>query len=317
MCSAKNDGCKETSQRACTICGSGFDPKNYKQKTCSDACRKQFKKQQEWARIGKATCTVCNQEWQPNSPVDAKHGRLNKYCSKECRSNDKAWRFRNEDGERKWLTYGTEYRPYYAVFFNTCVVCEDLFSTSIKTKSTCSEDCLKAHQEESYEKYKATQRERYSVTLAAKKAAFIPVGKTCKECNTQYFTTYERKKSVYCSVDCSNKHSKRIHKAVRRARKKAVEYESVNPFAVFERDKWTCRICGIKTPKKLRGQMVDNAPELDHIIALAKGGSHTYSNVQCACRKCNGMKSDKLIGQQVLFATVASNPGGRLFKSTY
>src|SRR5882724_2813370 len=38
-----------------------------------------------------------------------------------------------------------------------------------------------------------------------------------------------------------------------RARKYGVAYEPINPFVVFDRDKWRCQICDVKTPKHLRG----------------------------------------------------------------
>jgi 5-methylcytosine-specific restriction endonuclease McrA len=36
-----------------------------------------------------------------------------------------------------------------------------------------------------------------------------------------------------------------------------------------------------------------NAPTLDHIIALANGGTHTWGNVQLACADCNSHKGDR------------------------
>lgn len=42
-----------------------------------------------------------------------------------------------------------------------------------------------------------------------------------------------------------------------------------------------------------------NAPELDHIIPIAKGGAHVWSNLQCACRECNAAKSDKAPSGQI------------------
>jgi 5-methylcytosine-specific restriction endonuclease McrA len=40
---------------------------------------------------------------------------------------------------------------------------------------------------------------------------------------------------------------------------------------------------------------------LDHIVPLAKGGTHTWNNVQCTCRRCNAGKAAKVIGQMLLF----------------
>lgn len=57
-------------------------------------------------------------------------------------------------------------------------------------------------------------------------------------------------------------------------------------------DSWVCQICGRKTPQQLRGHNKPSSPELDHIIPISKGGAHTPSNLQCACRRCNGIKSN-------------------------
>lgn len=45
----------------------------------------------------------------------------------------------------------------------------------------------------------------------------------------------------------------------------------------MDRDGWTCHICGEEAPRELRGTMRWNAPELDHIIPLSAGGSHTVA----------------------------------------
>lgn len=67
-----------------------------------------------------------------------------------------------------------------------------------------------------------------------------------------------------------------------------------DPLMVFERDGWVCKMCGCATPRASRGTYEPTAPELDHMVPLSKGGHHTWANVQCACRKCNQMKSDRL-----------------------
>ncbi|CAN7187248.1 HNH endonuclease [Acidovorax sp. LjRoot117] len=76
--------------------------------------------------------------------------------------------------------------------------------------------------------------------------------------------------------------------------------EAVNPIKVFDRDKWRCQLCNRKTPKAKRGSYDDDAPELDHIVPLSKGGAHSYLNTQCACRACNSKKSDRPLGQMLL-----------------
>lgn len=83
-------------------------------------------------------------------------------------------------------------------------------------------------------------------------------------------------------------------------------YEYVNPFKVFERDGWRCQICGKPTPRSRRGTLHPNAPELDHIVPISKGGPHAYANTQCACRACNIEKGDRFaLGQGQLWREVA------------
>ena len=36
-----------------------------------------------------------------------------------------------------------------------------------------------------------------------------------------------------------------------------------------------------------------NAPTVDHVVALANGGTHTWNNVQLACLRCNSLKSNR------------------------
>lgn len=94
------------------------------------------------------------------------------------------------------------------------------------------------------------------------------------------------------------KQCRRTGKAMRRARKRAVRYETVRPHEIFARDGYRCGICG----KRCTVSAVvphPRAPTLDHIVPLAKGGEHTMQNVQCACFRCNTIKSDTMSGAQM------------------
>jgi hypothetical protein len=116
----------------------------------------------------------------------------------------------------------------------------------------------------------------------------------CVECGTSKVRLLRNQ--LYCSDDCSVKHRKRIYKAKRRALERSDQADAVNPFVVFRRDKWTCKMCGVRTPRRLRGTCEPNAPEMDHIIPLSAGGAHSYANTQCACRECNNRKGSAQLG---------------------
>ncbi len=125
----------------------------------------------------------------------------------------------------------------------------------------------------------------------------------CKQCGVMYIASIGGGLYKQICRECSlsnHRASKRIQKAKRKAACKGAYAESVNPLKVFDRDKWRCKLCGAKTPKDKRGTCDDDAPELDHILPISKGGSHTYENTQCTCRRCNGLKSNKPLGQMWL-----------------
>lgn len=51
---------------------------------------------------------------------------------------------------------------------------------------------------------------------------------------------------------------------------------------VFERDEWRCRQCG----------SLDSL-EVDHVVAIARGGTNDLTNLQALCRDCNRAKGDR------------------------
>ena len=105
----------------------------------------------------------------------------------------------------------------------------------------------------------------------------------------------------YCGAPCrklseTTRANKRASRAVRKARERASTAEVFDPVDVLRRDGWRCHLCHCSTPERLRGTMHPRAPELDHIVPLARGGAHTRINTACACRSCNAGKGASLVG---------------------
>lgn len=95
-----------------------------------------------------------------------------------------------------------------------------------------------------------------------------------------------------CSQLCARRHGK----SLRRARRADAHIEIVYRTRVYERDNWTCRLCG--DPVDPTAEVPEHlAPTLDHILPLAQGGDHSYANVQCAHFICNARKRDDVRGQ--------------------
>ena len=56
---------------------------------------------------------------------------------------------------------------------------------------------------------------------------------------------------------------------------------------VFERNNYQCQSCN-------KTDLTAKTLQVDHIIALAQGGTNDFSNFQTLCAKCNREKSAKL-----------------------
>lgn len=120
----------------------------------------------------------------------------------------------------------------------------------------------------------------------------------CEPCRTAHMAQVveaSRRSDTY-------KRTKRAAKARRRALERGVEAERFDPYEIFNRDGWRCHMCGKVTPQRLRGSYSPSAPELDHIVPLARGGKHTRANTACSCRACNAAKSDRVLGQPSLLS---------------
>lgn len=165
-----------------------------------------------------------------------------------------------------------------------CTKCGSLFVPLSSRQKMCSELCRQKH-----------ARDRASAAYLKP----IHAVRKCDECAAYY--TPEHGAAIYCSDACATRVHKRVARKKERARLRTLKVESVNPTKVFDRDRWCCQLCSVRTPRRLRGTIEPTAPELDHIIPLSVGGEHSYRNTQCLCRACNQRKGARPLGQMRLF----------------
>ena len=85
-----------------------------------------------------------------------------------------------------------------------------------------------------------------------------------------------------------------------RALKAGATVEKFTPQEVFDRDRYICQSCGIKTRPDYKNQYHPKYPNLDHIIPLSVGGDHSKKNTQCLCYKCNLEKGNRHANDQML-----------------
>lgn len=256
--------------RICPVCGSTFVPKRQcKGVTCSRRCSGLYSAQQKYpgcrVRERRITCAGCGRVVVRKVRKSRDAG---KYCSRQCA-------FKHDPYYNKPKPVVLPKQPI------ACEVCGRL-----QHKKRCSRECeLEAGR-------------RWHLSHRKPKPA-----RACVRCGTVFTPPIGSKVRKFCSQVCGRRHgqrnSPRSHTS--RARKFGVERcYSVTAVKVFDRDKWRCQLCGRATPKRLKGTIDPRAPELDHIVPLSKGGGHVWANVQCVCRRCNGMKSDTPRGQMRL-----------------
>lgn len=261
-----------------------------------------------------STCAVCGVQFQSK--------RAAKYCSTRCKDRrPRPSRVRSRGPVTKW-TY-------------TCAVCGKDYHPRHKENCTaCSRDC--GFKWQSFRQRALIDGHRVVVSVLRKKCPTCgirhgrngtycsdacrpsaPQPRTqgnCRVCGEDFDRRQPGSSRYRCSVACADKAKKEARrkgrlspsrKADKKRRKAmargALGAERVDVTRVFERDGYRCGICGRKTLASKRGTYHPKAPELDHIVAIALGGSHTYGNVQTACRSCNGAKGAAALGQLHLF----------------
>ena len=124
----------------------------------------------------------------------------------------------------------------------------------------------------------------------------------CKVCGNIFIGT---KRSACCSDICKKKYQNRQHDLRRRIKNKSNINNDISLEKLMQRDEGICKICGRQVDTEDyyytdEGYFIagENYPSIDHIIPLAKGGTHTWNNIQLAHRHCNSIKCDNIIEQE-------------------
>lgn len=265
-------------QLTCAVCSAQFTSQQSRAVYCGPECKAEASRQRRRRdlkprkRIMSLTyeCWWCGKEYHP------KRTESNKACSRECG-------FKVKDFLR--AARATRLIVSVSVSRRRCDVCSRPY-TQRNGALRCSDECRSM-----------VWRRYYSRVDIA----------TCRECGTEFSRSEGGASRWTCSERCKDNLMLKARRSSRASRKAlergAMRGDKIDPISVFERDAWRCAVCGRKTHKSKRGTYHDRAPELDHIIALANGGTHTWGNVQCACRACNGAKGATDYGQLTLFPT--------------
>lgn len=99
----------------------------------------------------------------------------------------------------------------------------------------------------------------------------------------------------------AGKASRQRRTARRRAAKRLVRRVEYERLDIFERDRWTCQLCGEPVRRTLQHPDPRSA-SIDHILPLAMGGEDVPWNVQLAHLGCNSSKRDRASNDQLRLA---------------
>ena len=130
--------------------------------------------------------------------------------------------------------------------------------------------------------------------------------KTCEECGSLFFPNHGN--MIYCGERCSDKNQSRKKDIRRRAKiSDALVDKDISLQRLYDRDGGVCWLCGeqcdFEDARYVDGIFIagNRYPSIDHVVALANGGKHSWENVKLAHRICNSIKSDNFLSTPASF----------------
>jgi len=183
---------------------------------------------------------------------------------------------------------GYKSKPKPRVFGGTCAFCEAPFVATTRETRFCSLTCA--------------QRDRYGWSKSKALVLWSPlvsenrspaprtsarlrvwVSGTCPQCG-EWFTCPDWVGATYCSKRCARRAGA--------ARRGAFAPPDTLRLAVYERDGWTCQLCGDPTSREyISGDPF--SPTLDHILPRSLGGGDDESNLRLTHAICNSLRRDQ------------------------
>ena len=293
-------------------------------KYCSEKCRREYYNSHP---LHKKICAGCGKEYKTNN-------LRQKYCTAECQREFK-WestvkkresnfkeQFKTKYPEFEYVSGYTNWRSFIKCKCKTCGCIQERSAMCIKPEKTTDMKCdncikiktlrgelinilVRRHNDVVREHNKETRLKEEQVRRIEREKQLQ--GYVCKECGRIFDATQTSQK--YCTTECANKHATRIKEVRRRKRLREngkIEWD-ISLDKLINRDKNMCHICGEECESSdcmttEEGYFIagERYPSIDHVIPVAKGGTHTWRNVKLAHRGCNTIKNDKIIYEETI-----------------
>ena len=243
--------------KSCVVCGAIFFARR---KTCSSECAQKAisnEVQKKTVFPKTALCEYCGIEFQKKRRGGPCKERKFRFCSRDC----------------SFKAHGSQ--------------TPELIERQLKSKLA---RLIREHYAKEQRAWKRLSRPEPISRV------YVPVSRIqveCLYCGRKH-EAFERTHYPACSKRCRRKLEKWNRRGRIKNNKAGSRPDPFSPLVVFKRDNWTCQICGKKLSMLQRGSLMAEAPTIDHIVPLSKGGVHRISNCQCACRRCNSIKGTKI-----------------------
>jgi hypothetical protein len=192
-----------------------------------------------------------------------------------------------EDKEKEY--YAKHNGKNCKIYYNKCLVTDNIYISNRNTKIPLAPNVT----------IKGDYKSSFGLATALKSKGKYH---KCSQCSIEIDLTINgtcySNSLVFCTKECRVLHAKETkhNSSHRRRARLSLNNERISRSKVFRNDNYTCYICNVKVIlykdiKDIRHKK--DAATIDHVIALANGGTHTYSNIKTCCSWCNSNKSDK------------------------
>lgn len=274
--------------RSCAICDNEFTPRSQSHMCCSQECgraqRQRTKIEQGIRQLPQVECGWCGKTFGAKMLGD-NNGDVKLPA---CCSVSHGLKHAYDPDKSKWLLKARcDHGSWSLLPGRDCDVCGKWMERN-GSSCLCSDECRDTRNEESYARAVISARVRYEENWV-NPGEFI-----CEECGETFVNSYGETRRSYCSDRCRNRYLKRTRRARVRG---AMIGDTFGLYEISDRDHGICQLCMGKVDASKTAPHRDS-PTIDHIVPIAKGGEHSYANVQLAHFLCNSKKGDRRAGSQ-------------------